>query len=287
MLAFFKREFKSYFTTMTGYAFLCAFLVITGIYTVAMNLYGAYSTFEYTLSSNLVMLILVIPILTMRLFAEERQKGITPLLSSLPVSTARQVLAKYAACAAIYTLPMLLVCLYPLMLSLYGEINFASAYHGIFGYWLLGLALLGVGMFISSLTATPTVAAVLSFGIFLLFYLSGGIATLIPVGAFASFVCFAVCLLLAAWLLWYLTRSWIVSGAFFLLSETALLVCYLVLGKKMAGSFADLVEWFSVFSRYYSFLNGIFDWTDIFYYLSIGGVGVFLTVLSVDRRRWA
>jgi ABC-2 type transport system permease protein len=96
-----------------------------------------------------------------------------------------------------------------------------------------------------------------------------------------------LCLLLAAWLLWYLTRSWIVSGAFLLLSETALLVCYLVLGKKMAGSFADLVEWFSVFSRYYSFLNGIFDWTDIFYYLSIGGVGVFLTVLSVDRRRWA
>ncbi len=287
MLAFFKREFKSYFTTMTGYAFLGAFLLITGLYTTALNLYNGYPTFEYTLSSNLIMLILVVPILSMRLFAEERQKGITPLLSSLPVSATGQVLAKYLACAAVFTLPFVLLALYPLILSLYGPVQYSSAYLGIIGYWLLGLALLAVGMFVSSLTATPTLAAVVSFGVFLILYLSAGIAGLLPTGAFATFLCFALCIVVAALLLWYLTRSLLISGIFLLAGESVLLTCYLVLKDKMAGVFADVVAWFSVFNRYYSFMNGIFDWADLFYYLSFCGVGVFLTVLSVEKSRWS
>ncbi len=287
MLAFFKRELKSYFTTLTATVFFSAFLLIMGIYTAAVNLFGSYSTFEFTLSSNLVMLILIIPILTMRLFTEERQKGITPLLASLPVSATKQVLAKYLACALIYTMPMLLLCLYPLILSLFGQVHYTSAYIAILGYWLLGLALIAIGMFISSLTSTPIVAAVISFGAFLLFYLSDGLASMFPAESIASYIAFLALAALAAGLLWYLTQSSFVAGLFALCTITTISVVYLLIPNFFEGAFSALVAWFSVFARYYSYINTILDLADIFYYLSLCFIGIFLTVLSVEKKRWS
>ncbi len=287
MIAFFKREFKSYFTSLAAIIYFVVFLVIIGIYTLAVNFFSGYSDFEYTLSSTTVMLMLLIPILTMRIFTEDKQKKITPLLASLPVPAAKQVLAKFLACSAVYSIPLAFVCLYPLFFSFYGTVNFPSAYLGIFGYWLLGLAMIAIGMFLSSLTESPVIAAVVSFGFFLFSYLAAGLANMIPVDPIASFVAISVCILLLAVLFFYLTKSWIGAVIFGSLCETVLLALYLWNAQMFSGAFAFGISWLSIFNRYYTFYNGILDLADIFYYLSLCGIGLFLSVLSAEKKRWA
>ncbi len=287
MIAFFKREFKSYFTSLAAIIYFVVFLVIIGIYTMAVNFFSGYPDFEYTLGSTTVMLMLLIPILTMRIFTEEKQKKITPLLASLPVSAAKQVLAKFLACAAVYSIPVVFTCLYPIFFSFYGTVNFSSAYLGIFGYWLLGLAMIAIGMFLSSLTESPVIAAVVSFGFFLFSYLATGLANMIPVEPIASFVAISVCILLLAVLFFYLTKSWVGALIFGALCETVLLALYLWNSEMFSGVFAFGISWFSIFNRYYTFYNGILDLADIFYYLSLCGIGLFLSVLSAEKKRWA
>ncbi len=287
MFAFFKRELKSYFTSLTAVIYFSVFLLILGIYTLAVNFFSGYPDFEYTLSSTTVVLMLVIPVLTMRIFPEDKQKKITPLLSSLPVPASRQVFAKFLACAAVYSMPMVLICLYPVFLSFYGTVNFGSAYLGIFGYWLLGLAMIAIGMFLSSLTESPVIAAVLSFGFFLFAYLSAGLANMLPVAPIASFVAITVCILLLGLLFFYLTKSWVGALICVLLCETVLLGLYLWNAELFSGAFASGIAWLSFFNRYYTFYNGILDLADIFYYLSLCGIGLFFSVLSAEKKRWA
>ncbi len=287
MIAFFKREFKSYFTSLAAIIYFAVFFLIIGIYTLAVNFFSGYPDFEYTLSSTTVMLMLLIPILTMRIFTEDKQKKITPLLASLPVSAAKQVLAKFLACSAVYSIPLVFVCLYPWFFSFYGTVNFLGAYLGIFGYWLLGLAMIAIGMFLSSLTESPVIAAVVSFGFFLFSYLATGLSNMIPTEPIASFVAISVCILLLAVLFFYLTKSWIGAMIFGLLFETVLLILYLWKAQMFSGAFAFGISWLSIFNRYYTFYNGILDLADIFYYLSLCGIGLFLSVLSAEKKRWA
>jgi ABC-2 type transport system permease protein len=287
MSAFFKREFKSYFTSLAGIIFMVVFLVILGIYTLVMNFFSGFPDFEYTLSSNTVMLMLLIPILTMRIFTEDKQKKITPLLASLPVPAYKQALAKFLACVAVYSLPMLFICLYPVFLSFYGTVNFASAYLGVFGYWLLGIAMIAIGMFLSSLTESPVISAVSSFGVFLFTYLAAGLSNTMPTGATASLIAFALCLIALGLLFYYLTKSWMGALIFTLACETVLIVLYLIFTDAFAGLFAACVAWLSIFNRYASFYNGFLSLADVFYYLSLTGVFLFLSVLSAEKQRWA
>ncbi len=287
MLACLKRELKSYFATLNAWIYMVVFLVVIGIYTLSVNFYSAYPELEYALSSTTVMLMLLVPILTMRFFTEEHQKGITPLLYSLPVPLYQQVLAKFFACAIVFSLPLVLLCFYPLILSLYGEVVFATAYWGIFGYWLMGLCMIAIGMFLSSLTKSPSIAAVLTFLVFLLSYLSIGVAKLLPTAPVASFLVLAVLAILAGGLLSYLTKSKWCGIIVSLTLLTAFCILFAVVPQVFRGLIIDLVEWISLFDRYYSFYNGIVDLTAIIYYLSLMGVGLLFCVLSVEKKRWS
>ena len=89
MMAILKREFKSYYLSMTGYAFAAFLLIFTGIYTMAVCLAGYYSNFEYVLGNISFIFLLIVPILTMRVFAEERKQKTDQLLYSLPIGMTR------------------------------------------------------------------------------------------------------------------------------------------------------------------------------------------------------
>ncbi len=287
MLACLKRELKSYFTTLNAWIYMVVFLMVIGIYTLSVNFYSAYPELEYALSSTTVMLMLLVPILTMRFFTEEHQKGVTPLLYSLPVPLYRQVLAKFFACGIVFSMPLVLLCAYPLILSLYGEVVFATAYWGLFGYWLMGLCMIAIGMFISSLTKSPSIAAVASFLVFLLSYLASGVAKMIPNAPIASFLILSVLAVLAGLLLARLTKSkW--SGIILsLVLLTTFCILFATASQVFRGLVVDLVNWLSLFNRYYSFYNGIVDLTAVFYFLSLMGAGLLFCVLSVEKKRWS
>ena len=130
MTAIFKRELKSYLTSMVGYLFIFFVLVLTGIYFSAYQLSAGYSKFESTLSALTFVFLIGVPILSMRVLAEERKQKTDQLLLTAPISVWDIVFGKYLALVAVFAIPVVIMCFYPLIMSKFGTISYASAYTG-------------------------------------------------------------------------------------------------------------------------------------------------------------
>lgn len=179
MTAVFEREFRSYFQNITGWLFLAAYAVVYDIYYFYYNLYTGYAYISYPLSSIILFMVILIPILTMRSMAEDKKFKTNQLLYTAPVSVKDIVLGKYFAMASIFTFAMCFTCITPIILSMFGAVPFAANYTAVVGMWLFGLMAIAVGQFLSSLTENQIVAAVLSFAVLLIGYLMNTFAGLI------------------------------------------------------------------------------------------------------------
>ena len=142
MRAVFRHELSSYFTGVTGYVFSAFLLLFTGIYTMVYNLQSASVHFEYVLGSMSFVFLIIVPILTMRVLAEERRQRTDQLLYSLPITTTQVVLGKYFALLVVYLIPLAVVSLYPLLFSQFGEVYLPTSYGSLFAFFMMGAALL-------------------------------------------------------------------------------------------------------------------------------------------------
>ena len=287
MFAIYKKELKNYFINMTGYIFIGFMLAVTGIFTTLINLISTYPSFENVLSNITIVFLLIIPILTMRSVAEERHSKTDQLLYSLPVSVTQIVLAKYLAMFTVFLIPVGIIGLYPLILSIFGTVYLGTAYGALLGFTLLGGALIAVGMFMSSLTESQVIAAVTSFGVIFAMYLMSAIASLIPAGAMASLVAFAVVVLIFAGVVYSLTKNSTVAGITAAAGAFILAGIYFINSSIFDGLFANVLNWLSVFDRFSTFTTGLFDLTSVVYYVSLIVLFVFGTVQSVEKRRWS
>lgn len=287
MLAIYKKELRSYFTSMIGYVFIAFFLVIIGIGVLFQNLGNQYANFEYTLSSINFLFVLLTPLLTMRLMAEENKQKTDQLLLTSPLSASAIVVGKLLAVFTIFLTAMVITCFYPLVLSKYGDVNFPSAYSSILGFIALGAAYLAIGLFISSLTENQVVAAVISFVIFLFTFLMGDLATMIPSDNRTAVIVFAVVILLIAIILYRMMNNITIAVSLGLLLEIGLFLVYMLKPTLLDGSVANVVGWLSVVSRYQQFSYGIFDVTGIIYYISITFLFAFLTTQVIRKKRWS
>ncbi|MBQ4291094.1 MAG: ABC transporter permease [Clostridia bacterium] len=287
MFAIYKRELKSYLTNMIGCVFISVLLIIVGIFVTVMNLLYGYPLFEYSISNLTPFLFVLIPILTMRSVSEERHAKTDQLLYSLPVSVGNVVLAKYFAMITVFLIPTVIMAFYPLILSIFGNVPFASAYGDLLGFMLLVSALISVGLFISSITESQVIAAVVSAGVLLGMYLMSVIAGIIPSSAFASLIGFAVVMVLIALIVWRMTKNATVAGIVCVAGLFLVGSIYLIDSTLFEGLFPRVLNWLSVFDRFDSFSEGLFDLTTIVYYLSISALFVFSTIQSVEKRRWS
>lgn len=285
MTSIYRKELRSYFTTMTGVIVAAFLLFICGIYTVVYNFGGGYPNFEYALRAIYFVFLILVPILTMRSFAEERSSRTDQLLYSLPMSLRSIVIGKYLAMVTVIALPVLLMAFIPLILSIYGSVNFASAYATLFAFFLMGCALIAIGMFFSSLTESQIISAVITFGALLICNLADGISSLIPTTSIASFICLTTFLIILAFVLYNATKNGTVAGIAFIVLEAALLILYLVNSSVFEGLVPDIISRFAVFDSLSSFSGGRFDVTVIVYYLSIAVAFVFFTEKSMEHRR--
>ena len=192
MIAVYKRELRSYLTSMIGYLFIFFILLLTGIYFSAYQLGASYPRFEYTLSALTFVFLISVPILTMRVLAEERKQKTDQLLLTAPVSVEKIVLGKYFALVTIFAIPMLIMCFYPLLMTKFGTVSLGAAYTAVLGFFLLGCANLAIGVFISSLTESQVIAAVLTFVILFAFYMMNGISSFFSKPAIASSIACAI-----------------------------------------------------------------------------------------------
>ena len=287
MKAIYKRELRAYFHTMTGYAFISFLMVMAGIYTMYVHFSQGYSQFEYVISSLCFFYLLAVPILTMKAIAEDKKQKTDQLLYSLPFHMTQVVMGKFLAMVTVLAIPVAELCLIPLILTRLGTISVKIALSAVLGYFLLGCALIAVGLFLSSLTENQIVAAVLCFFTLLLCYLMNSLCSLLSASAITSYTSYLVIILIFAIILYVMTKNPVFSGSLLVLLETGLSIWYWTKPTAFEGSIQHMLSQVSVFDRLGNFLNGIFDWTTVVYYVSIMFLFIFLTVQSMEKRRWS
>lgn len=287
MRAIYKRELKAYFSSMTGYIFMAFIIFLVGIYFTAYNLTYGLSNFGIVLHASVFAFLIVVPILTMRLLAEERKQKTDQMLITSPLRVTDIILGKYLALLTIFTIPVLLFMSYPLILSKFGEVSFKMAYTAIFGYYLLGAAYLSVGLFISSVTESQVIAAVLGFGILLASYMTEGLTSFISGTAFASFIGFSAVIIIFMLVLYLFIKSLLAAATTGVILEVILTAFYIFNSSIFEGALSKVISIADLAGRYESFVLGIFDITGVVYYLSVIFLFIFLTVQSIENRRWS
>jgi len=287
VIAIYRREMKSYFTGMMGYVFMAFILLFMGIYTSAINFKYGYADFEYVIQSASFMFLIAVPVLTMRVFAEERKQSTDQLLYSLPISVVAVVIGKYLAMVTLLALPMAVTAFYPLILGSFGTVNYATAYSSLFAFFLLGCALIAVGMFMSSITENQIIAAVMCLGTLILCYLMTALSKLITSTALASTLSLMVVALLLSVIVRLMTKSWTAAGLTAIVTFVPLVALYLISPAQMAGTFTSALGALAVFDRMDNFTNGMFDLTGIVYFVSVAALFCFFTVQAVEKRRWS
>ncbi|MFA6947881.1 MAG: ABC transporter permease [Eubacteriales bacterium] len=287
MGAVYKKEFKAYFSNMTGYVFIAFILLFAGIFVSMTNLRGGYPNFEYSLGTISFTFLFVVPILTMRVLAEEKRSRTDQLLYSLPISVPQIIMGKYLAMLTVFAIPCGVMLLYPIILSFYGTVAVLTAYSAIFGFFMLGAALIAIGMFMSSLTESQIISAVLSFGALLLIYLMSNLSSLIPSTAAASYISFAVLVLALALIVYVMTKNYWAAFSVAAALEIALSVVYFTRTAMFEGAVGKLLSSLALYGRLDNFIYGIFDITSVIYYLTVIVIFVFFSIQSVEKRRWS
>lgn len=276
MSAVFRHELRSYFHSLTAYVFGAFLLAVIGIGAMFYNLEAAVSNFEFVLSFASIIFMVIVPILTMRTLAEERRQRTDQLLYSLPITTTQVVLGKYLALLVVYLIPLAVISLYPLLFSQFGDVYLPTSYGSLFAFFLMGAALLAVGMFLSSLTDNQGFAAGIGVAAILLNYYSVSLAEYTSSTAMGSLIALYVIALLLGVVIHNLTRNENLAYGVTLVLIAALSVAYFVNSSAFEGLLPDIMTKLSLFRQFNSFVNGAFDLTAIVYYVSVMGFSCFV-----------
>lgn len=285
MKAVFKHEVSLYYHGLMAYVFAAFLLEFIGIGAMLYNINSAMANFEYALGTFSIAFVGLVPVLTMRVMAEEKKQKTDQLLSLLPITSTDIVLGKYFAMALVFVLPMLVACVYPFIFSFYGDVYLPTSYGALFAFICLGLALIAIGMFISSLTESQGMAAGIGVVVMLFLYYSATLANYISSQVFNVVVLVVLAALLGL-LVRKLTNSDIAGLGVFLAGAAALAVTWFVKPEALTGLVPDMMQKLSPFERLYTFVNGVFDVTGIVYYASIAVFFLFLCVQVWEKKRY-
>jgi len=239
MIAVFKREFVSYFTTPLGYVFIGVYMLFSGAFFYMSALTSGTPTVGYADVSPMFafmffVLMVIMPLLTMRLFSEEKKNKTDQLTLTAPISLFGLVIGKYAAAYSIFIISSAVMPVYGLVLARYSPVRWALIWGNIAGLALLAAVYAAVGIFVSSLTENQMIAAIVN----------------------------------------------VLLNAAFLLSSIA--AAYV-----KNGFISGILTKISLLDRYSEFTYGLFDLTNLLFFLSVAAVFLFLTVRSLERKRWA
>ena len=288
MLAIYKRELRAYFQSMVGCVFVAFLIVFTGIYFMAYNLVSGYPYFSYTLSGSLIVFIVGIPLITMRSFSEERRNRTDQLLLTAPVSLGKIVMGKYLAMVTVIAIPNVIFCIFPLIIKSQGTAYLTVDYISIGVFFLLGCVYAAIGMFLSSLTESQMIAFISTFGIMLVLYLWDGILSMLPVSAVSGLVGILIILSIAAFYIWHMTGNALISGAVEIIGAAAAVIVFVAKRELYENLLTNLLGRLALADVFTGITeNSIVDVTGIVLYLSVIVVFVFLTVQSIQKRRWS
>lgn len=286
MIAVLKHELRNYFHSFTAYVFGAFLLAIVGIGAMLYNLQAAVSNFEYVLSFGTIIFVVIVPILTMRVIAEERKQKTDQLLYSLPISTVKVILGKYLALLVIYLIPLAIISIYPLIFAQFGDVYLPTSYGSLVAIFIMGADLVALGVFISSLTDNQGLAAGIGIAVILFNYYSVSLSEYVSSTAFGSAIALSVLALLLGAIIRYLTRNEQLASGISLILLAVITATYLLNPTAFEGLLPNIMRQLSLFDRFNTFVSGVFDLTAIFYYVSVIVFFLFLSVQSLEKRRY-
>lgn len=289
MTAIFKRELRSYFHGMLGYVLTAFLLASSGIYFLALNLgYGLTDFGYYTLYRTIFMLLLYIPVLTMRSLAEERRSRTDQLLLTSPVPVWGIVLGKFFAMCAVFMLPCLMdVVMILILWALGGTVPaLAANFAALLCYFLLGCAAIAMGEFLSGLTENPIIAAVAGFSVLLLAYMMPSLRSLFNAGSAVALAVFTAIAGAASLMAGLRTRSFILGCLTFAVLCLGLTGLFLLQSAWLTEAFSAVLSVLCFFTPFEDFVNSSFSLPTLVYYLTVTGMFLFFTAQSIEKRRW-
>ncbi|MDY3909809.1 MAG: ABC transporter permease [Eubacterium sp.] len=295
MFAVYKKELRSYFTSMIGWVFIAIFLVLASLYFMVYNLMNGVTNFSYVYQGiEFFFVVLLVPVLTMRIVAEENRQKTDQLLYTSPVSIGKIIVGKYMALLTLLGFAMLIVCTYPLILNGLVKkvatgvesVDFAIAYGSTLGFFLLGAAYIAIGLFISSLTESQVIAAVASGLIMIFTYLMSSIAQMLPSDHIFTFWFLAgLIVVLCVGLYFWIHNAWM-TAIIGIVAEAFLVTMYLLFTSKFDALIGNTLGAVSIIERYDNFLLGIFDVSALVYYISVSFLFVFMTIQRIKKKRY-
>ena len=286
MSAVLKHELRGYFHSLTAWLF-CAFLLLfVGIGSMLYNIQSAVANFEYVLQFVCLGLVVIIPVLTMRTIAEEKKQKTDQLLYSLPLKTWQIILGKYLAMLAIFAIPMLIICFYPLIFARFGEVYLPTSYGSLAAFFFMGAAMIAIGTFISSLTENIGFAIGISIPVLLLNYYCVTLAEYVSSTALGSVIALMVLVFALALIVKHLTGNENLAFGIGIAGILALGLVFYLDSSLLEGLLPQMMTAISLFERFYDFVNGVFDITSIVFYLTVILFFLFLSVQSMEKRRY-
>lgn len=286
MIAVLKHELKSYFHSLTAYVFGAFLLAFVGIGAMLYNIQAAVSNFEFVLSFGSLIFVVIVPILTMRVIAEERRQRTDQLLYALPITTTQVIIGKYLALLIVYLVPLCIVSLYPLIFAQFGDVYLLTSYGSIAAFFIMGAALIAIGVFISSLTDNQGFAAGIGVAVILLNYYSVSLSEYVTSTNIGTVIAFWVIILAFGAIIKHMTANEDLAFGITCVLIVGLMAVYFLDGTKLEGLLPKIMTQLSLFRRFNVFVNGVFDMTAIVYYVAVIIFFLFLSVQSLEKRRY-
>ena len=286
MFAIFKRELKAYFLTPIGYFYMGIFLLLTGLFFFFDNILAARSQYAGFLGSLLMIFLFAVPLLTMRLFSEEKRQKTDQLLLTSPVSVAGIVCGKFLAAMAVYCATLLVTVSYAVVIAIYGDLQTWETLGSYIGFIFLGASYISLGIFVSAITENQLTAAFVTFFILMFVWMIDPISRMVPTDTRSGIVSSLILLAILVVFIFFSTRNSVITLGTTILGCLVIGGFYLFNPSVFFGFIRNFMGWFSLNSRYHPFSMGLLRFDALFYYASFTGFFLFLTVRLIEKRRW-
>ena len=287
MTAIIKKELRNYFNHITGYVFLFFYTVLTAIFFIMTNVLQLSAEYFHTLINSIMIFMLMIPMLTMRLFAEEYAQKTDQLLYTAPISTTSIVLGKFFSACIMLFIGMAITFVFPYLISAYGTLPMSRIIGTYVGYYLLGCAFISIGILVSVATHSQVVAAIGSFALIFLFFIMGGLIMAIPATREAGVISAVVFSAGLSYIFYSSTKNTWASGGVLAALLSIFGIIYTVMPSFYDGLAIRSLQWVSLVSRFQSFSMGILEVADVAYYITFSLLFCFFAINIIEKRRWA
>ena len=287
MYAIFKRELKSYFLTPSAYIFMGTFLLLSGVLFTLQIIFPMSKQYAEFLGSLIVIFVLVVPLLTMKVFSEERRNKTDQMLLTAPVTALAITAGKYFAPVVIFLFTLIVTFLYPLFLSFHGDLETAKIIGTYIGFFLLGCSFISVGVLVSASTESMASAAIISFCAIAFTWFADFLIPIAPASSLAGALFILAVLLIVIYRIYKNSGNWLYSVIALGIIIAVVAILYFVKGEIFASLITKTIGWLSLTSRFSAFPLGIIRLVDVIYYVSFITFILYLTSGQIEKRRWS